>query len=162
MGCLVFSSLSSSLYMCWFILKWFLNQSLIPSFHTVCPLCSLHRYDETSCTAKQIPSRLWPGGEEWPMLRWYPGVKGHMGQCPLYSQPQVCCPNYWRQWRWSFPRSPSSQGKWMVYHVVVSATVHKHCIVWFNRAHQSDGDELDVWACLHLLLLYTTSVAHIE
>lgn len=47
-------------------------------------LLSLHRY-ETSCTAEQIPSRLWPGGEEWSMLRWYPGVKGHMGQLLLCS-----------------------------------------------------------------------------
>lgn len=87
------------------------------------PLCSLHRYESTSCTNEQIPSCVWPGGEKWPMLRWYPGVKGHMGQLLLCSQPQVCCLNYWSQrWR-SFPRPPSSQGKCKVHHVlVVNAT----------------------------------------
>lgn len=74
------------------------------------PLLARCRY-ETSCTAEQIPSCLWPGGEERPMLRWHPCFKGHMGQCLLCSQPEVCRPHYWGQWWRSFPRSPSSQGE---------------------------------------------------
>lgn len=79
-------------------------------FKKMCSLPFFCRY-ETSCTAEQIPSRLRPGGEEWPVLRWYPGLEGHMGQRLLCGQPQVCRHNYWGQWWWSFPRPPSAQGE---------------------------------------------------
>lgn len=133
MRCLVFSSLSSSskrLYMCWFILQ----ASILYTCYLVTVgdfnpnVGSFHRY-ETSCTAEQIPSRLWPGGKEWPMLRWYPGFKGHMGQRFLCSQSQICCHNHWGQWWRSFPCSPFTQGRFMVYHIVINAKVNKPCIV---------------------------------
>lgn len=79
----------------------------LPFFFVFC------RY-ETSCTAEQIPSRLRPGGEEWPVLRWYPGLEGHVGQRLLCSEPQVCRPNYWGQWWRSIPRPPSAQGEFIM------------------------------------------------
>lgn len=106
---------------------------------------------ETSCTTEQIPSRLWPGGEKWPMLRWYPGFKGHMGQRFLCSQPQVCCHNYWSQRWWSFPCSSSSQGKFVMGHLINATGSHKlQCV--FGLGWEGRTCKLDFSCVLYLHL----------
>lgn len=74
-------------------------------------LLSLCRYVATSCATEQVPSRLWSGPEERPVLRWYPRLQGHMGQLLLCRQSQVSCHHHRGQWGRSLSCPSSTKGE---------------------------------------------------